>query len=171
MAAEWYKKQPKNRNFLIPTGFKLTLEKFDGVDFFCQTANLPDVTMPVTEVQTRFRGVPIVPGGGVTYGDLNLRFIIDEDLKNYVSIWNWIRDNGTAEGHKETEGIEYSMGQLMIATSNYNENFFISFERLFPTSLSEIQFDATVTDIEFFTAQVSFKYTRYTIRDKDFKII
>jgi hypothetical protein len=59
----------------------------------------------------------------------------------------------------------------MITTSNYNENFFIDFERLFPISLTDIRFDASVNDIEFFTASVTFKYTRYTIRDKSFKII
>jgi hypothetical protein len=170
MAANWYKEQPKNRNFLSPVGFRLKLELFDGVDFFCQTANLPDVSMPFTEVQTRFRGVPIIPGGGVEYGDLTVRFIIDEDMKNYSSVWNWIKINGNAETD-HTEGVQYSNGLLMITTSNYNENFFIDFERLFPISLTDIQFDASVNDIEFFTASVTFKYTRYTIRDKSFKII
>ena len=170
MAANWYKEQPKNRNFLSPVGFRLKLELFDGVDFFCQTANLPDVSMPFTEVQTRFRGVPIIPGGGVEYGDLTVRFIIDEDMKNYSSVWNWIKINGNAETD-HTEGVQYSNGLLMITTSNYNENFFIDFERLFPISLTDIQFDASVNDIEVFTASVTFKYTRYTIRDKSFKII
>ena len=39
--ADWYKEQPTNRNFLNPIGFILELEKFDGVDFFCQSANMP----------------------------------------------------------------------------------------------------------------------------------
>ena len=43
MSAEWYKEQPSNRNFLNPIGFLLKLEKFEGVDFFCQSANVPDV--------------------------------------------------------------------------------------------------------------------------------
>lgn len=171
MTAEWYKKQPVNRNFLSPVGFKLRLERFDSVDFFCQAINLPDVEMSFTEVPTRFRGIPIISGGGVSYGDLVLRFIVDEDLKNYISIWNWIRDNGNAETDGEVEGLGYSSGQLQISTSNHNANFFVDFERLFPVSLTDLQFDASVTDIDFFTANVTFKYTRYTIRDKDFKIL
>ena len=171
MSAEWYKKQPVNRNFLSPVGFKLPLERFDSVDFFCQSVNLPDVQMSFTEVQTRFRGVPIIPGGGVAYGDLQLRFIVDEDLKNYTSIWNWIRDNGNAETDGIVEGNGYSSAQLQISTSNHNANFFIDFERLFPISLTDLQFDASVQDLDYFTANVVFKYTRYTIRDKDFKIL
>ena len=43
--------------------------------------------------------------------------------------------------------------------------FQIDFQRLFPYSLSTLVFDATDTDIEYFTADVSFKYTYYTIKD------
>ena len=55
MSAQWYKEQPTNRNFLNPIGFVLKLEKFEGVDFFCQNANVPDIQMPVTEVPSPFR--------------------------------------------------------------------------------------------------------------------
>ena len=61
MSAVWYKEQPTNRNFLNPIGYLLKLEKFEGVDFFCQTANVPDVAMPVTEVASPFRNLPIIP--------------------------------------------------------------------------------------------------------------
>ena len=57
--------------------------------------------MPITEVATPFRSIPIIPGGGVEYGDPTVRFIIDEDLVNYMSVWNWIRDNGNAESFEE----------------------------------------------------------------------
>ena len=98
MSADWYKSQLKNRNYLSPLGFKLELELFDGVDFFCQQANIPEITMPVTQVPTRYRSVPIVPGGGVTFGDFSVQFIIDEDLVNYNSIQKWIRRNGNDGG-------------------------------------------------------------------------
>ena len=164
MPADWYKKQPSNRNFLSPTGFKFVLQRFEGTDFFCQAANLPDVSMPVTEVATPYRSIPIIPGGGVEYGDLSLRFIIDEDLTNYMSIWNWIRDNGNAESF-EGEGEGYSDGQLMILTSNFNPQFVVTFEKLIPTSLTQLPFDATVSDVDFFTATVTFKYQKYTVCD------
>ena len=36
---------------------------------------------------------------------------------------------------------------------------------MFPTSLSTLEFNAGETDIEYFTANVTFKYTLYTITD------
>ncbi len=164
MSADWYKKLPQNRNFLTPTGFKFTLERFGGVDFFCQSASIPEVTMPSIEVTTPFRGVPIIPGGGVEYGDLAVRFIVDEDLSNYMTVWNWIRDNGNTESF-DGEGEGYSDGILQILTSNFNPKFSVRFERLMPVQLTSIPFDFSVGEVEFFTANVTFKYTRYTVCD------
>ena len=164
MAISAFDQQIQNRNFLQPTGFKFSLNRSPKVSFFCQAANLPDVSMPVTEVATPFRSIPIIPGGGVEYGDLSLRFIIDEDLSNYMSIWNWIRDNGNAESF-EGEGKGYSDGQLLILTSKFNPQFVVTFEKLIPTSLTQLPFDATVSDVDFFTATVTFKYQKYTVCD------
>jgi hypothetical protein len=173
MSAEWYKEQPTNRNFLNPIGFLLKLEKFDGIDFFCQTANIPEVSMPVTEVASRFRNLPIIPGGGVTFGDFSVRFIVDEDLKNYLSVYNWIRDNGNADQNKRDtiENNIYTGAQLHIVTSQYNPAFVVNFVNVFPVSLSSLQFDATMTDVEYLTAEVTFKHQQFTVRDKNFKTI
>ena len=171
MSAEWYKEQPSNRNFLNPIGYLLKLEKFEGVDFFCQAANVPDVSMPTTEVASPFRNLPIIPGGGVTFGDFVVRFIVDEDLVNYNAIYKWIRDNGNADEMKRTtpEADIYTNGQLHIVTSAYNPAFVIDFVDLFPVSLSNLQFDATISDVEYLTAEVTFKHQQFSIRDKNMK--
>ena len=168
MSAEWYKEQPSNRNFLNPIGYLLKLDKFEGVDFFCQAANVPDVSMPTTEVASPFRSLPIIPGGGVSFGDFSVRFIVDEDLKNYHSIHKWMRDVGNADQMQRTtaEGDIFTRGQLHIVTSQYNPAFIVEFQQLFPTSLSALQFDATITDVEYITAEVTFKHQRFFIRDK-----
>ena len=171
--ADWYKEQPSNRNFLNPIGYILKLEKFEGVDFFCQSANVPDITMPTTEVGSQFRNLPIYPGGGVTFGDFSVRFIVDEDLKNYNSIHKWMRDVGNADQMARTieEDDIYTLGQLHIVTSQYNPAFVVEFQNLFPVSLSNLQFDATISDVEYITAEVSFKHQQFFIRDKTFKKI
>ena len=168
MSAEWYKEQPKNRNFLNPIGYLLKLEKFEGVDFFCQTANVPDVQMPTTEVASPFRNLPIIPGGGVTFGDFSVRFIVDEDLVNYNAVHTWIRDVGNADQMARTtpEADILTNGQLHIVTSQYNPAFIVEFRDIFPVSLSGLQFDATMTDVEYITAEVVFKHQQFLLRDK-----
>ena len=164
MAAEWLSEQPTNRNFLTPIGFKLSLELFPGVDFFCQSASIPDISMPFAEIPTPYRNIPIAASGGVQFGDFTVRFIIDEDLNNYKLMHDWIRKYGLSDSRLPAgETDQYSIGNLEILTSHNNPNRFIEFLNLFPISLSGVPFDATVSDIDYLTADVTFKYEKYTI--------
>ena len=102
--------------------------------------------------------------GGVTFGDLTVRFMIDEELKNYYSVHNWIRTYGlseqrTAEGTKDL----YSNARLFILTSHQNVNHVVEFKNMFPISLSGVPFDATVGDVDYLLADVTFKYEKYDI--------
>jgi hypothetical protein len=58
---------------------------------------------------------------------------------------------------------EYSSARLHILTSYNNVNHIIDFKNIFPVSLSGVQFDATVGDVEYLLADVTFKYEKYTI--------
>ena len=94
MAATWYEKELKNKNFLAPIGFKLTLEKAPKAAFLCQTANIP--TIQVGEVDIPTRGlVPYPIDGNIRYGDFTVEFLVDENLENYLEIHNWMRALGT----------------------------------------------------------------------------
>ena len=173
--------QPENRNFLSPTGFKFTLKRTPKVAFFCNSANIPDLTLGVAMQPSYLKDID-VPGDKIIFGDLNLRFLVDENLENYMEIQNWIRGLGYPESleqiydFQETGYINpkieaqkqlglYSDGTLQVLTSSSIPNFQIVFKDLFPYSLGTLSFDATNTDIQYFTADVSFKYTIYNIVD------
>ena len=168
-----------NRNFLSPTGFKFGLKRSPGVAFFCNQANIPSLDLGVAEQPSYLKDIPL-PGDKMQFGDLNLRFLVDEDLVNFMEIQNWMRGLGFPESlaefndlknqailgpmGKSTEDV-YSDGTLQILSSNLVPKFQVVFNDLFPYSLSTVTFDATDTDIEYFTADVSFKYTLYQITD------
>ena len=168
-----------NRNFLSPTGFKFALKRSPGVAFFCNQANIPSLDLGVAEQPSYLKDIP-VPGDKMQFGDLNLRFLVDEDLVNFMEIQNWMRGLGFPESlaefndlkneailgpmGKSTEDV-YSDGTLQILSSNLIPKFQVVFNDLFPYSLSTVTFDATDTDIEYFTADVGFKYTLYQITD------
>ena len=59
----------------------------------------------------------------------------------------------------------FSDGTLQILSSNNIPKYQVVFKELWPYTLSTIDFDATDTDIEYFTADVSFKYTIYNLTD------
>ena len=173
--------QIENRNFLAPVGFKFNLKRSPGVAFFCNTANIPDLNFGVANQPTYLRDIP-TPGDKIDFGDLNLRFLVDEDLTNFMEIQNWIRGLGFPESIQEFRDFEasgqqpkppygqaghdiYSDGTLQILSSNLIAKFNVNFKDLWPYSLTTLNFDATDTDIEYFTASVSFKYTIYNLTD------
>jgi hypothetical protein len=172
--------QIENRNFLSPTGFKFTLKRSPKVAFFCNEANIPELNLGIALQPTYLKDIDI-PGDKIVFGDLNLRFLVDENLENYMEIQNWIRGLGYPENLQQFADLEnqgliqgnyakdrqniYSDGTLQILTSSSIPNFQVVFKDLFPYSLGTLTFDATSTDIAYFTADVSFKYTIYSITD------
>jgi hypothetical protein len=173
--------QIQNRNFLAPVGFKFTLNRAPKVAFFSNSANIPDITLGVAYQPNYLTDIPI-PGDKMEFGDFSLRFLVDENLENYMEIQKWMRGLGFPESLKEIYNFQesnekfeqpeksqmnlYSDGTLIILNSNQNLNFQVVFRSMFPYSLSTLQFDATDQDIEYLTADVSFKYMMYNIVDK-----
>ena len=178
--ASIYDNQIKNRNFLSPTGFKFILNKAPKVSFFGNQVNIPQMTLGVAEQPTYLRDIPL-PGDKIQFEDFSLRFLVDENLDNYIEVFNWIRALGYPESideikdwqrkdftinqlDKTTESF-YSDATLEVLTSSQNPNFKIKFQDMWPSSLSTLTFDATDEDISYLTADVTFKYTIFNITD------
>jgi hypothetical protein len=170
--------QITNRNFLSPVGFKFTLAKEPTVPFFCNSARIPEINLTVLQQPTYLKDLD-VPGGKLQYGDLILRFLVDENMENYMAIHNWLTGLGFPETTKQykdlitdRDGIldpkeAFSDGSLYVLNSSYNTSSVVKFKDLFPVSLSSLEFDSTQTDIQYFTADVTFKYTVYNILGAD----
>ncbi len=176
--ANWYQDQLTNKNYLSPIGFVFNLDKARKVSFLCQRASIPDITLGVVELPTRGM-VPIPVEGNIQYGNLEVEFLVDEDLRNYMELHNWIRALGTPQSMAErtawntkyqglpSEDARVSDATLQVLNNNNIVNFDVVFKNLFPTGLSTIQFDVTQSDNEFFTATATFDYMLYEIRDRN----
>ena len=179
-----FDKQIANRNYMSPLGFKLVLTKTPKVDFLCQSANIPSISMGTAIQPSYLKDIP-VPGDKVLYDDLNVRFLVDEKMENYLAIHKWM----TGLGYPESLGqysqlktddnrtdrrvsdaadplyFQYSDATLQVLNSNYKPSVLINFKDAFPVALSTLDFDVTTRDYSYFTAEVTFKYTIYNITD------
>ena len=174
IASGAFRNQIENRNFLAPVGFKFTLSRYPKVSFFSNTARIPDISLGTAIESTYLKDIDI-PGEKLTYGELNVRFLVDENLENYMAIHNWLTGLGFPESAQDfinqtTNDLgqrdlreQYSDGSLHILNSNYNDIAVVKFKDLFPVYLTSLEFDATESDINYFTADVTFKYTIYDI--------
>ena len=179
-----FDKQIANRNYMSPLGFKLIITKTPKVDFLCQSANIPSISMGTAIQPSYLKDIP-VPGDKVLYDDLSVRFLVDEKMENYLAIHKWITGLGYPESigqyrqlktdDKRTDRrvndsadplyFQYSDATLQVLNSNYKPSVLINFKDAFPVSLSTLDFDVTTRDYNYFTAEVTFKYTIYNITD------
>jgi len=179
--------QPENMNYVSPVGFRFSIKKLANVNWFVQAANIPGVTLG----EAIHNMPPIdqyLPGEKLTYDPLNLTFKVDEDFTNWMELKDWMVGLGSPEGSEqfrkyvedpklEVDRPVYqrpsaskisdaymSDATLVILNSNMNPNFEITFKDLFPTSLSELNFDTTLADVEYITATATFRYISYTYK-------
>ena len=169
-----FDKQISNRNFLSTSGFKFSLSRAPKVDFFSQSANIPGINLGAAIQPTYLKDIPI-PGDKLVFDDFQLRFNIDENLENYTIVQNWMRGLGYPESVYEymdwmlsdpnnpNQDPNVSDGTLIIFNSNFQPSTLVKFQGMFPVSLSDIEFDATQTDVQYATASVTFKYVLYKI--------
>jgi hypothetical protein len=170
--------QINNRNFLSPVGFKFTLAKYPKIPFFSNSTRIPEINMG-TAIQPTYLKDLDVPGDKLSYGDFSLRFLVDENLENYMVVHNWLTGLGYPETTQQfkdlttnDDGIsdlkeQFSDGSLHILNSNFRTQAIVKFRDLFPISLTSLEFEASDTDVNYFTAEVSFKYTVYNILASD----
>lgn len=166
--------QPDSKNFLSPLGFRFALSRTPNVNYFVQSISLPTLSLGQFDLDDPFVKLPI-PGIKLNFDPLSVTFMVDEDLNNYLEIFNWLNGLGFPESFEQysnlvrsTAGLAkstetFSDGTLIVLSSKHNPNVKITFQDMFPISLSELSFDSTQTDVEYLKATVVFRYRLYTI--------
>jgi len=100
-----YNRQPTKLDYASPTQFKFNIIKLPKVTYFCTRVNVPGVTLGGTiDQQTRFKDIP-QPGDKLTYGELDMTFLVDENLENYQEIHGWLVGLGFPRDHGEFQNL------------------------------------------------------------------
>lgn len=160
-------------NFLSPLGFQFTLRRAPTLEAVVQTINLPGINLGgPPDVPTPFKAIPYTPDH-LTYDDLQLSFRVDEEMKSYLEIYNWLNGIAFPEDYTQFSALSqpdtgdidtvYSDATLVILNSKSNPLITVSFEDIFPVSLDQLQFDVTSNDITYITCTASFKFKGYSI--------
>lgn len=155
--------QNENDNFLAPNGFRLVIDNtvYADVQYKVQQVSIPSINVEATPM-------PYGQGTGYEIGDrasfepLELTFLVDENLKNYREINNWIIGSLTNKDEEFIDG-KFKDLTLIILSSHNNAIAEIQFMGAFPISLSTLQFDSSVGDVEYLTASVTFQYQYYKL--------
>lgn len=163
---------PFNKNFLSPLNFQFQIKRAPYVNFFIQKVNLPSLSLDFAVQPNPFSNIPLA-GEHLQYGDLQITFKVDEELQNWFEIHNWLRSLGFPDNYQEYANLavnSITSGNgvlsditLLISDSAKNPNYSVTFRDAFPTSLSEVSFQSTDTDVNYVTATASFRYILYDV--------
>jgi hypothetical protein len=179
----FYNSLPKTYDYLRPNAFRFGVKDIPNVSFTCQSANIPDIQLGYAVQPTPFVDIPTI-GDKINFGELAIRFLISEDMSNYLELYRWIVAIGFPKDYNQfstfvkdrpsrfpfvtningtSEILAYSDATLTILDSTNTAKVNIIFKNLFPTSLSALDFDIASGSVEYFTAIASFKYTIFEV--------
>ena len=82
-------RQPTKFDYASPTQFKFQLTKLPKVEYFTTACNIPGIALNATVQPTPLSDIPL-PGDTLTFGDLDITFLVDENLENYREIHGWM---------------------------------------------------------------------------------
>ena len=86
-------RQPTKLDYAEPTKFRFSISKLPKVEYFCTAANIPGISLGSAEQPTPLKDIPI-PGDKLSYDNLEITFLIDENLENYREIHGWLTGIG-----------------------------------------------------------------------------
>ena len=184
-------RQPTVFDYSQSNQFKIFFPIFPITEWFVVRANIPSVTLGVADQYTPFVQVQ-VSGDHITYGDFNITFIVDENLKNYMEMYNWMKNIGFPFSHEQFNKLErpdyqdrsggqtynakkdtYSKAndrdlytdiilQIMTAKNNLVAQCVVY--EAFPISIGAIEYSQQETDMTYATCEVGFAYTWFDVK-------
>ena len=93
-------RQPTVFDYSQLNQFRLFMPIFPTTNWFVTRCNIPGVTMGQGVQATSLIDMPIV-GDKLTYDDFYCTFIVDEQLKNYIEMHDWLVNIGFPSAHSE----------------------------------------------------------------------
>ena len=184
-------RQPTKLDYLSPTQFKLNIVQLPKVEFFVQSANIPEIALSDAVIPTPFKTIPVM-GQNLTYGNMSVTFVVDEFLENYRELHEWLTAIGfpksreqfkkfrtqTSNTPSETttpkvdvgsvgktvpDSAMFSDATLTVLSNKNNPIVEVRFSDIYPVSLGALEFTQGATDVEYITVSADFTYKLYEI--------
>ena len=185
-------RQPAKLDYASPIQFRFKCTKLPEVEFTCQSANIPGISLGSATQPTPLIDVPI-PGDKINYQSLDITFLVDENLNNYKEIHDWLIGLGFPKDHTQFQNLQasgadrfpgstrsttatgsaiktplkeggiYSDATLTVLNSKNIAKTEIRFQNIYPTSLGGLNYDIKLSDVDYLQASVSFGFAIYEI--------
>ena len=160
----------ENKNYLQPTGFSVSIDRknYPNLQYFAQSITHPGASVnPVELPGRRITSLPFA-GDKITYGEVQIDFILDEDMQSYLEIQSWlerlVNDGHVSPEDSQKEGKIATEADITvnILTSHNNKNKRIKYLGCIPTNVGSIEMNASQNQT-YLVFTSSFRFERYEI--------
>ena len=155
--------QPTVFDYATGTQWRLTFNRLPKTTWFCTAATVPGIQLGEASYPTPMTDM-MVTGDKLTFENLNITFMVDEELQNYRELWDWLVGIGAPKKHSQwrtildsgdgavrtfgtpdtdsrtkttyEESNLYSDSTLIVYNSKNTPKVNVHFKNMFPTSLS-----------------------------------
>ena len=183
-------RQPTVFDYSQQSQFKVFLPLFPTTEWFVVRANVPGVSLGQAVQTTPLLDMPII-GDKLTYDDFYVTFLVDEQLKNYTEMHDWLvncaapQERSQFRGKERPAGIPkrpqtqiqdlllgnipesdrdlYSNLDLFIMSSKNNPIVKIQMVEAFPISLTNIEYSHQESDVTYAECTATFAFSYFTI--------
>ena len=184
-------RQPTKLDYASPTQFKFGINQLPKVEFFTTQANVPGISLADAVFPTPYKDIPVM-GDKLTYENLTISFLVDENLENYISLHEWMTGIGFPKSRTQfstfrsstsntpiaTQGLSDDIGDvkpstssrgmfgdatLTILTNKNNPIVEVRFQDVYPVSLGALSYDQAASDVQYLSVTADFDYKIYEI--------
>ena len=184
-------RQPTELDYADSTKFRFKINKLPKVEFFTTQCTLPGINLGYVVIPSPFKEIPI-QGHTLTYDNLDITFLVDEKLENYIELHQWLVGIGFPKARTQFESFKqnnsepfpvqsstkgestspgnpsgvqgmYGDATLVITSSKNNPTVEVRFSDLYPVSLGSLNFNQQEGDVTYLTATCTFTYKLYEI--------
>jgi hypothetical protein len=129
---------------------------YTNLEFTVITTAMPGLS--VAEVPAPAKNSSLfVPSEKITWENLTVRALANENLENYLEVFNWMLANYNSDAPVDSDII------LTLLTSHKNINKQFRFLRAFPVSLGGFELTTSAEGVEYVGFDVSFRYDRFEL--------
>ena len=176
--ASWSSNNPDELDYLRPNAFKFQVHNLPNTSYFCQAANIPEMNLPPAIQPTPLVDIPHA-GDKLDFGVLMIRFLIQEDMKNYKELYDWLVGLGFPESHEQFAKLQKSQeyrfpdvhrpeftssdASLFLLDSNNNPITEFIFRDAFPVSLQGLDFEISSGQTDYMVGVAMFRYRDFII--------
>ena len=114
-------RQPDNLDYLSPTQFKFNIHQLPKVEFFCTAAYVPAINLGEAIFPTPYKQIPVM-GDTLTYDNLSISFIVDENLENYIELHEWLTAIGFPKDREQFTTFRSSTADSPVITQGVSDD-------------------------------------------------